>query len=69
MSAHDIWALDTFASVATPMLVTTLKTPQRVAARTLYEAGLLLIEGNAENRKVVVTPLGRDILSAAGKLL
>jgi len=69
LTAHDIWALDTFANAAMPLLVNTLKVPQRVAARTLYEAGLLLVEGNAENRKVIVTPLGREILSAAGKLL
>ena len=69
LSAHDIWALDTFANAPPPILVSRLKVPQRVAARTLSEASLFTVEGDGENRKVIVTSLGRDILSAAGKLL
>lgn len=51
------------------MLVSTLKVPQRVAARMLCDAGLLQIEGDGNDRKVRVTNLGRDILSAAARLL
>ena len=69
LSYHDIWALHSFANASSPVRVKEMKTPQRVAARTLSEAGLLSIEGYDENRTVTITSLGKDILSAADKLL
>jgi hypothetical protein len=45
LSAYDIWALDDFAQkkITVPVNVINMNAPQRVAARTLIDAGLLYL--------------------------
>jgi hypothetical protein len=69
LSPHDIWALDDFSTGSIPVVVSQMKLSQRVAARALLDLHLLTIEGSGLNRKVVVTPLGQQILQAAESLL
>jgi hypothetical protein len=46
LSAHDIWALDSFANGRITTLVAQLNPAQRVAARALRDAGLLTLTGD-----------------------
>ena len=45
LSAHDIWALDSFAEKKVPLKPALMNNMQRVAARTLVDAGLLTLKG------------------------
>jgi len=67
LTAHDIWALDSFASGLKQTAA--MNNPQRVAARTLLDAGLLVLKGSGEQREVEITPLGKKLLEAARALL
>jgi len=67
LTSHDIWALDTFAKV--PMKIAAMTNPQRVAARTLLDAGLLVLQGTGVEREVEVAPLGKELLEAAKTIL
>jgi len=69
LTSHDIWALDEFGRGAINVLLTKMNVPQRVAARTLIDAKLLTIDGAGENRKVILTELGKKIIEIAGQLL
>ena len=69
LSAHDIWALNDFATKRITAMPIEMKPAQRVAARTLLDAGLLTLRGEGAARQVEVTPLGQRILEAAGSLL
>ncbi len=68
LTAHDIWALDSFADKAMPP-GTDLTPAQRVAARTLRDVGLITIEGEGAARKVALTELGQEVLRIAKGLL
>jgi hypothetical protein len=68
LSSNDIWALESFASQAIPPSVNGLNAPQRVAARTLFDAGLISVDGIGLDRKLRVTPLGHQLLQAANTL-
>ena len=69
LSAHEIWALDDFTNQRIAVSVSQMKPAQRVAARTLRDAGLLTVQGEGPDRKIAATPLGLDILRAANSLL
>ena len=69
LTAHDIWALETFADEKRNESVDKLKPAQRVAVRTLCDAKLLALTGDGANRKVITTALGKQILTAANELL
>jgi hypothetical protein len=58
LSSHDIWALHSFAQKEIPVTIVAMKPMQRVAARTLYDAGLLTVRGEGNERYVDLTPLG-----------
>ena len=68
LTSHDIWALADFGSNNIPTQVSKMVLAQRVAARSLKDAGLLELEGEGENRKVVLTELARRTLDAAKSL-
>jgi hypothetical protein len=70
LSAHDIWALNDFAEkkISVPVEVIKMNAAQRVAARTLVDAGLLHILGEGADRHVEVSDLGRKVLAAAKQL-
>jgi hypothetical protein len=65
LSAHDIWALESFAKATIKTRIVEMTTPQRVAARTLVDLKLLDIVGEGLDRGVKVTPLGENLISAA----
>ena len=69
LTAHDIWALDNFATSAIPTKTAAMNIQQRVAARTLLDAGLLVLKGSEAQREVEVTALGKKLLEAAKALL
>lgn len=69
LTAHDIWALETFADEKRNEPVDKMKPAQRVAVRTLCDAKLLAFTGDGANRKVIATALGKQILTAANELL
>jgi hypothetical protein len=69
LSAHDIWALDSFAKEPINTPIENLTAAQRVAGRTLVDLNLLTIVGEGQHRTLVVTKLGRQILDAANSLL
>jgi hypothetical protein len=68
LSSHDIWALHSFAQKEIPVAVVKMKPMQRVAARTLYDAGLLTVRGEGNDRYVDLTPLGQKILDAGAAI-
>jgi hypothetical protein len=65
LTPHDIWALHSFEQKEIPVEVVKMRPMQRVAARTLYDAGLLSIHGEDTGRHVELTELGQKILDAA----
>ena len=69
LSANDIWALDDFAAKKITTMLVEMKPSQRVAARTLLDAGLLTVRGEGAGRHVELAPLGQRVLDAAGSLL
>lgn len=69
LTAHDIWALETFIDENKNEPVDKMKPAQRVAVRTLCDAKLLALTGDGANRKVIATALGKQILTAANELL
>ena len=68
LSAHDIWALDSFAGGEIETSVVKLKAAQRVAARMIVDFKLLSITGEGSDKKVAVTERGRQLLTAAKSL-
>ena len=69
LTAHDIWALESFSNGQISPVVEKLNTAQRVAVRTLCDAKLLAITGEGVDRKVVATTFGEQTLRAASLLL
>ena len=65
LSAHDIWALDSFAKEQGGNAVDSLGAPRRVAARMLLDFGLVTVGGEGVNKKVNVTERGHQLLAAA----
>jgi hypothetical protein len=65
LTAHDIWALQSFESGTIPIQVDLMKPAQRVAARTLVDLGILSLVGEGPQRHVEIAPLGFKILEAA----
>jgi len=51
------------------MKIAAMTNPQRVAARTLLDAGLLVLQGTGVEREVEVAPLGKELLEAAKTIL
>jgi hypothetical protein len=68
LSAHDIWALDSFARGEIDTSVVNLKPAQRVAARMLVDFKLVSITGEGLDKKVAVTERGIQLLTAARSL-
>jgi len=66
LTSHDVWALDSFASQT--LVVTKLTPAQRVAARSLLDAGLLTIRSSGSDFVVQPTELGRRLLDAASSV-
>lgn len=66
LTSHDIWALDSFAS--NKLVVKTLTAAQRVAARSLLEAGLVAMTATGSDLLVQPTELGQSLLNAARAL-
>lgn len=66
LSAHDIWALETFSVSQSKSIISDKMPPaSKVIAKTFLDAGILIRDGN----KLKLTSLGDDILKRAKEIL
>jgi hypothetical protein len=68
LSAHDIWALDSFERAQITKETKQMNASQRVAARMLIDFKLMNVTGEGPNQQVDITPSGKALLEAARKL-
>lgn len=65
LTAHDIWALESFVKDPKKTVVANLPTASKVAAKSFSEMGILEISEG----KIVITKLGKELLETAEKIL
>jgi hypothetical protein len=69
LTSHDIWALDEFARNKITTIISDMNLAQKVAARSLMDVNLLVINNIESKQQVEITQLGRQILAIANTLL
>jgi hypothetical protein len=69
MTSHDIWALHDLARKPGFNVISKMGVPNKVAARTLIDYGLLYVDDSGKERVVKTTKLGDAVLETAATLL
>ena len=68
LTSNEIWALAHIREGKVPANVKEMNAPQRVAARTLVDLGILGVTGEVDAPAVSVTPFGAELLAAAERI-